>query len=70
MLSSKTSVWQTDIHKCILTVVVDKSGAAAISVALMLTFVTAWRELDDFHACSCLPAHAGAVAFHKASELL
>lgn len=54
-------------HKNILTVMAGKSCTGAISVALILPFVTARQELDGFHACRSLPAHAAAVGFHKAS---
>ena len=40
--------------------------AGAISVALVLPFVTAWQELDDFHAS--LLAHTAAAGFHRALQ--
>lgn len=74
MSASDTSFRQTDIHiqyvhihthpfpRCSIVLY-----AGAISVALVLPFVTARQELDDFHACLSLPAHTAAAGFHKAS---
>lgn len=54
-------------HKNTVTFVAGRSCTAAISEALMSPFVTAQRELDDFHASQSFPAHTAADDFNKAS---
>lgn len=68
---SSNSVLQTDIHilysthtYCNYPRCSNVLHASAISVALVLPFVTAWQELDDFHAS--LAAHTAAAGFHRA----